>query len=249
MTDTRHIVASHYDGVPALRQTLASARAGLDYAAAYSEDHPLVTVRIATYDRAEILFDRTLPSVLDQTYPHLEIIIVGDGASEETARRARLVTDERVRFVNLPHRGVYPEDPHKRWLVAGSPAMNHGAQLARGRWIAPLDDDDTFTPDHVERLLTLAREGRFEMVYGQMDVVRDPPEQHLVIGTYPPAYSQFGFQSALYVSALRFFEYDTASWVLDEPGDWNLCRRMLAAGVLIGYTPHVVTTLYPAGPR
>jgi glycosyltransferase involved in cell wall biosynthesis len=158
------------------------------------------------------------------------------------------VTDPRVRFVNLPHRGSYPEDSDRRWLVAGSPAMNHGAQLAAGRWIAPLDDDDEFSPDHVETLLAAAREGAFEMVYGRMLVVGSEPSDSYELGVYPPAHSQFGFQAALYLSALRFFEYETSSWVLGEPGDWNLCRRMLAAGVRIGYVPKVVTTLYPTGP-
>jgi hypothetical protein len=43
--------------------------------------------------------------------------------------------------------------------------------------------------------------------------------------------------------SLGFFEYDTASWVLNEPADWNLCRRMMAAGVRIGHVPRVVTTV------
>jgi hypothetical protein len=247
--EVRDIAGVHFDRTPEQRQRLLEARASPEYLDALVDSEPLVSVRIPTYDRAEILFDRTLPSVLAQTYSRLEVIIVGDGCSAETIRRAEAVTDPRVRFVNLPHRGVYPDDAERRWLVAGSPAMNHGAQMALGQWIAPLDDDDEFMPDHIETLLSAAQGGAFEMVYGRMRVVPADAGERYEIGCYPPAHSQFGFQAALYMSAIRFFEYETSSWVLGEPGDWNLCRRMMAAGVRIGYTEKVVTTLYPAGPQ
>lgn len=246
--EIRDITGTHFDRTPEQRQRLLAVRQSAGYAAALAEPEPLVSVRIATHDRPDILFDRTLPSVLSQSYSRLEVIIVGDGCGEPTIFRARGVGDPRVRFVNLPHRSCYPDDAGRRWLVAGSPAMNHGAQLATGQWIAPLDDDDEFTPDHLATLLTTARDGAFEMVYGRMRVVRCEPTGAFEIGVYPPVHAQFGFQAALYLSVLRFFEYETSSWVLGEPGDWNLCRRMLAAGVRIGYAPKVVTTLYPTGP-
>ncbi len=248
VAEIRDITGQHLDRIPELRAQLIVARQSDEYGASFTDEQPLVSVRIATYDRAEILFDRTLPSVFAQTYPHIEVIVVGDGCAEETVRRAAAVTDPRFRFVNLPHRGVYPADPAHRWLVAGSPAMNYGAELSRGRWIAPLDDDDEFLPDHVETLLRTAREAGFEMVHGRMAVVAADGSATSEIGSYPPAYTQFGFQAAMYLGVLKFFEYETSSWVLGEPGDWNLCRRMMQAGVLIGYTPDVITTLYPAGP-
>jgi hypothetical protein len=244
----RAITGAHFDRTTEHRRELVAVRGTEDYRAAYTAAEPLVTVRIATYNRPDVLFDRTIPSVLNQTHGNLELIVVGDGAGPEVVARAAQVEDRRFRFVNLPHRGVYPEDPQHRWLVAGSPGMNVGAQLAAGDWIAPLDDDDEFSPDHVEHLLDCAREGRFEMVYGRMRVVPGDGSEPYELGTYPPVHGQFGFQAAMYAAPLRFFEYETSSWVLGEPGDWNLCRRMMAAGVRIGYLPQVVTTLYPAGP-
>ena len=43
---------------------------------------------------------------------------------------------------------------------------------------------------------------------------------------------------------LDFFQYDEDSWVMREPGDWNLCRRMLKAGVIMASTKDVVGTMY-----
>jgi Glycosyl transferase family 2 len=245
--EVRGIVRADFDGIPALRRQLLAARADDEYRMVFAEPVPLVTVRIATHDRARILTQRTIPSVLTQTYPNVEVIVVGDGCEDDTAERIANMGDPRVRFVAMPHRGVYPEDARKSWMVAGAPAMNAGAQLAAGQWIAPLDDDDEFLPNHIEILLDTALAGRFEMVYGKAN--RITTDGTTVVGDYPPRLAKFSFIAAMYMTPLRFFEWDVRSWVLDEPADWTLCRRMLESGVRIGFVDQVVTNLYPTGPR
>jgi len=247
--ETRAIVGQLMDRTPDQRLRLTQARASDAYAAVFEDRNPLVSVITATYDRPETLFGRALPSILTQTHENIEVIVVGDGRHDEIVRQAAEVTDPRFRFEHLPHRGIYPEDDRARWMVAGAQAINRATELARGSWIAKLDDDDEFTPDHVEKLLSVALADRFEMVYGRMSVLRAGGEPEFSIGVYPPAHGQFGFQAAMYMSLLRFFEYDLGSWAQDEPGDWNFCRRMMDAGVRVGFTPDVVTTIYPAGPR
>jgi hypothetical protein len=243
----RYIVSADYDRVAELRSRLLDVRASVAYRQAFSESEPLVSVRIATYNRSSLLIERALASVFSQTYRNLEVVVVGDGCTDDTADRLRRLNDARVRFVNLPHQGVYPEEPRLRWMVAGAPAMNLAAQLARGSWIAPLDDDDEFTPDHIEVLIDTALSGEFEMVYGNLRA--EQGEKSSEIRSYPPQYGHFGFQGAVYMSALRFFEYDLRSWVLNEVADWTMCRRMLESGVLFGWVDRVVTTIYPRGPR
>jgi len=125
--------------------------------------------------------------------------------------------------------------------------MNLGAQLARGHWIAHLDDDDEFSPEHLAVLVEAARAGRYEMVYSKF--ASTAPYHEPVLGRYPPELGQFNFGAALLMTELRFFEFDTRSWMLEEPGDWNVCRRMMEAGVRIGWVDQVLTTLHPTGPR
>jgi glycosyltransferase involved in cell wall biosynthesis len=129
-------------------------------------------------------------------------------------------------------------------VVAGSPGMNEGARRASGSWIAPLDDDDEFAPDHIERLLALAQTERAELAYGALDRFDVVSGEHERIHAYPPRRGGFTFQGAIYHAGLRFFEYDEESWRLGEPGDWNLCRRMMQAGVRIVATDAVVGTMY-----
>ncbi|MGA7987263.1 MAG: glycosyltransferase [Candidatus Dormiibacterota bacterium] len=243
------IVGCIFDRIPELRSQLLEARVSAAYSAAFRETEPLISVRVATYNRGDVLFERTIPSVLAQTYRKFEVIIVGDGCNDNTAARVERLGDPRIGFVNMPHRGVYPDDPVHRWMVAGSPAMNLGAQLAKGTWIAPIDDDDEFSPDHLELLLAAALAGRFEVVYGKMLAHSKEGLDTVEVGQYPPVRGTWGLQAAMYMATLRFFEYDTRSWVQEEPGDWNLCRRMLEAGIRFGFVDRVVTNIYPHGIR
>ena len=249
VSELRAITAADYDRIPELRAALRAVRASEEYAAVWKRDRPLITVRIATYNRVETLLERTLPSVLAQTYPHFEVVVVGDHCTDDTAARLAALDDDRVRFHNLPYRADYPQDDRQRWMVAGTPGVNIGNDLARGDWIAPLDDDDTWTPDHLELLLDLALAGRYEVAYGLLR------RRNLVDGSerdiyrYPPARAAFGFQGALMLRQLTpLFENDERSFVVNEPGDWNLCRRMLLAGVRFGSTECCVGHLFHVPP-
>lgn len=198
-----------------------------------------MSVRIASYNNTEALIDVALASVFKQTYDHLEVVVVNDGPNERTRAAINSLNDSRIRYTELPSRGDYPADPHLRWMVAGSPAMNEAARLATGSWIAPLDDDDEFLDDHIETILNLAIERRAELAYGAL-IQRDIEQgvDRLVFSD-PPAVSEFSFQSVIYAAGLGFFEYDTESWRVAEPGDWNLIRRMKAAGVRMASTEDV----------
>jgi hypothetical protein len=207
-----------------------------------SANRPLVTIRIPTFDHGPLLVERSINSALAQTYDNIEILVVGDGATPETIEAAATVHDPRVQFVNLP-KPMYPLDPERRWQVAGTHAVNHALDLARGAWIAPLDDDDEFTPDHVEILLAVALENRLELVYGQSLMEKGDGSWGLV-GEWPPRLGGLCHGSVLYAADLRFFHYDPDAWRLMEPGDWNLWRRMLEAGVRMGNLEHVVYRHY-----
>lgn len=226
------------------RARLTALRNSTDYDQAWDVENPLVSVRIASYKDTKSLVERALPSIFAQTHQNLEVIIVNDGPNRDTRDAIDKMNETRVRYIELPERSRYPEDSHLRWMVAGAPGMNRGAQLAQGRWIAPLDDDDEFTPDHIEKLLRLARSERAEFVYGSIEQHRLAIGDSVRIFSDPPAISQISMQAAIYHSGLRFMEYDTESWLLDEPGDWNLIRRMCEAGVRMAATEDVVTSVY-----
>jgi O-antigen/teichoic acid export membrane protein len=201
---------------------------------------PLVSVRIATYNRGEIVRDRAIASALAQTHPNVEVVVVGDHCDAATEAAVRSVSDPRVRFENLAERGRYPADPQFRWMVAGSSPMNRALDLARGEWIAPLDDDDEFTPDHIEVLLDACRTRGLELAYGIAETEVEPGVWDAV-GSTPLRHGTIVHAAVLFRRAIAFIRHDLEAWRLYEPGDWNVWHRMRDAGVRIGFVDHVVT--------
>ncbi|MBI3129757.1 MAG: glycosyltransferase [Acidobacteria bacterium] len=107
---------------------------------------PNVSVIVPTYRRPEALA-RALESIRQQTLPPLEVIVVDDGGGQaEPVVAAAALAGLPVHLIELEHpRGQ-------------GAARNRGLAQARGRWIAYLDDDDLWRPDHLARL-TVALSG------------------------------------------------------------------------------------------
>jgi glycosyltransferase involved in cell wall biosynthesis len=115
-------------------------------------DLPLVSVIVPTCNRPDMLV-AALQSILSQTYQHYEIIVVNDGGVD-----VGLI----VGWLNRQGDMTYVRHDRHRGLAA---ARNTGLKLARGKYIAYLDDDDTFYPDHLETLVTFLEESDFEVAY------------------------------------------------------------------------------------
>jgi len=112
---------------------------------------PLVSVIIPTRDRPERL-RVALASVLAQTYGNVEAIVVNDGGADVGAV-VDAFADPRV--VSVRH-GVRRER---------SAARNTGLRLARGEYVAYLDDDDWYEPEHVETLVGALERGGGSVAY------------------------------------------------------------------------------------
>jgi hypothetical protein len=206
------------------------------------EDY-LVSILIPTFNRAELLVERAIPSALRQTHKNIEIIIVGDHCTDNTEERVKEIHDKRLRMINLQTQGIYPKERTWRWQVAGTKPVNVALDLSKGDWIAHLDDDDVFSPDHVEVLLDFALKNNLEMAYGVVE--RETSKgQWVLFGTPKPGIGSLTRPSAIYRNYLKFFKWDVESWRLNEPGDGNLWKRMILAGVKIGFLPRIVGKCY-----
>jgi hypothetical protein len=235
-----------YDEEPENRRRLWRLRKSEDYERAFSEHEPLVSVVIPTYNNFQALRERSLPSVLAQTYANLEVIVVGDQAPPETAEVIERFNDGRIKYENLERRGPYSEDLHKLWLVGGTPPYNTAVRLASGRWIAYLSDDDSFRPMHLERLVRRAQADRLELCYGLL-IQHERDGREVEVGSFPPAPGQFGFQAAIYHAGLsEFLEFELADAEFGQAVDWGLVRRMLRAGVRMGLVPEPTADYYPS---
>jgi len=102
---------------------------------------PLVTVVIAAWNAGRFI-GRTLSSVRAQTLQDFEVIVVDDGSTDDTPAivEAFAAADPRFRLVRQPNARV-------------AAARNRGLTEARGRFLAPLDADDLWEPEYLERLV------------------------------------------------------------------------------------------------
>lgn len=105
---------------------------------------PLVSVILPTYNRPDLL-RRAIASVVAQSYPHWELIVVDDASTDHTREVVGACDDPRVYSVRLPFNCGHPSRPR-----------NIGWLLARGTYIAYIDDDNTWRPHHLERLVAAA---------------------------------------------------------------------------------------------
>lgn len=101
---------------------------------------PLVSAIIATYNRGYIVAE-AINSILQQTYPRIEIIVVDDGSTDDTPARLRAYGD-RIRVVDQPNGG-----PAAAW--------NAGIKAAKGTIITFLGSDDVWLPAFVERQVSV----------------------------------------------------------------------------------------------
>lgn len=208
-------------------------------------ENPLISIIIPTYNRGRILVERTLPSILKQTYSHVEIVIVGDHCIDDTPERLAKLNDSRVRFYDLPQRGRYPHDPASRWFVQGSVPRNVGLRLARGKWLGWISDDDVLLPHHLESLLRFAQRGDYEFVSAAYIEERYGEEKIVDVQDTKPRIG--GMQTWLYRSYLRFFYWNIHSWrkSWNRPVDYDLQFRMVNAGVRMGFLNEVVAYVPP----
>ena len=179
---------------------LARARYEKDYFP--EQKNPLITVYTPTYNRARILLDRAIPSVLAQSYKNFEYVIVGDHCTDETEKLVSEVNDSRIRFYNLPSRKRrYPETAENPWLAGPVVTANKALEMATGQWIARIDDD-TWTADHLEVLLSYAQEKQYEFVSGRHEIEEDGERK-----------VHYGFRAASYYSYKQRTNYNSGPMI------------------------------------
>lgn len=105
------------------------------------DQQPLVSVIVPAYN-AEATLAETLASIVAQSYSKLEIVIVDDGSTDRTTVIATAFTqaDPRARLLSIANGGV-------------AIARNTGIAASSGAFVAPIDADDLWHPDYLEKLV------------------------------------------------------------------------------------------------
>lgn len=204
-----------------------------------------VSIIIPTHKRPDLLMNRAIPSVLNQKTSHeIELLVVGDDTDAESvdAMLDLMDTDERVHFWNLPKQPL-PDDPHVAWGLIGLEARNFGHDHATGEYVGGLDDDDEFTPDHIEALVRAIEWNDVDFAYGMSQAFR-PNGRNQLYGHWPPGFGAFCDGAGIWKRSLGY-RYDPDCVKRGLPEDGDLWTRMYADGVKFFFVKQIVHHYYP----
>ncbi len=126
-----------------------------------SIDKHKVSVIMPAYN-GEKYIDGAMRSVIEQTYKNLELIVIDDGSSDRTSEIVMGIksTDERVVYLSQTNAGQ-------------GKARNTGIKVARGEFIAFLDQDDLWIEKKLERQIEALKETKADVVFSGSFVFRD----------------------------------------------------------------------------
>lgn len=124
------------------------------------KEYPLISVVLPTYNRA-FSIQKSIESVLGQTYSKLELIIVDDCSSDETEKIIKTIEDTRIRYIrNSENKGA-------------NYSRNKGIKIAKGEYIAFEDSDDIWHKDKLEKQLKMLKENSADLVYSYYNYISD----------------------------------------------------------------------------
>jgi len=108
-------------------------------------DTPLITVILSTYNWSAVL-PYSIQSVLNQTFVDFELLVIGDGCTDDSAQVVGKFKDSRISWINLEKNTGSQSGPN-----------NEGLRRARGKLIAYIGHDDLWANHHLEELVALCQ--------------------------------------------------------------------------------------------
>ena len=192
-----------------------------------------------------------IQSVRNSSLTDWELIVVGDACTDDTDECVVSFIDPRVCFVNLPSRCGDQSRPN-----------NHGVALSRGRYVAFLNHDDLYLPDHLAACVAELESTGADLVW--VPCAMAIPKSDSAGGDRPFRFALTGVPVASGYSPFSF--YFASSWVFrrslaDRVGPWPEADqvyvtpsqawlfRVWQSGATLRFLPTVSVIAVPAGPR
>ena len=168
---------------------------------------PLVSIVTATYNRPEVL-RLALESAQRQTITDWELLVIGDACTDHTGEVVASLEDPRIRFINLEQNCGEQSGPN-----------NEGVRQARGRYLAFLNHDDLWFPDHLEACLNTLEQTKADLAFGMQCSV-DPDGTYFLNGLFEGGRYRPGYHvpASAWVMPLK---------VAQEVGPWRYYRDIL----------------------
>lgn len=195
---------------------------------------PLISVIIPAYNQARYV-SQSLQSVLNQTYPNFELIVVDDGSTDETPQIIARVQDPRVRVIRQANAGL-------------SAARNTGLRESSAPLVTFLDADDYFLPDKLEVLLRFLEEhpdtglvaGKARYIDHLSNTLPSPAMPSTRLDLPELLYENPICVSSILMRRMWLERVGVFDETLRACEDWDMWLRLLAAGCPMAWVEHEV---------
>jgi glycosyltransferase involved in cell wall biosynthesis len=111
-----------------------------------------VDILLPTFDPKPALIRRAIQSVIDQTHGNWSLYVVQDGGEQALTETIEAPGDARVHFLSIPHQGK-------------AAALNHAMKQGGAKYVAYLDDDDVWYPNHLQVAISAMCDGQIRLVH------------------------------------------------------------------------------------
>ena len=197
---------------------------------------PRVTVIIPTYNWSTVL-PYSIGSVLRQSFTGFELLVVGDGCTDDSELVVTAITDPRLRWINLPVNDGHQSAPN-----------NEGLRRARGSIIAYLGHDDLWLPHHLE-VMVAAIDAGADVAHSIVQMI--DAEGHCL----PPSMGMLRFQPGRWLPPTgvvhrRIAAEKVGRWrdyrEISLDPDTDLWLRLYHAGSIFQSVPRLTAVKFPA---
>ncbi|HEV7919333.1 MAG TPA: glycosyltransferase [Thermoanaerobaculia bacterium] len=199
---------------------------------------PPVTVIMATYNWSSVL-PYSIGSALGQTFPHFELLVVGDGCTDDSEAVVSAIGDPRVRWIGLPVNSGHQSTPN-----------NEGLRQARGELIAYLGHDDLWLPHHLAALVAAIDHGA-DLAYGLLASIPPDGSPAIPVRFGPEHYGDWLPPTSLIHR--RAVTEALGGWgdyrTLGLSPETDLVRRARHAGFRFAFVPRLTAIKLPAAQR
>ena len=203
----------------------------------HADTSPTISIIIPAYNAAKFIGE-ALDSVLNQTFPSYELIVINDGSPDTDELERELQKYPTIRYIKQENRGA-------------AAARNAGLRGARGEYAAFLDADDRWLPNFLEEQLEFLTSSNADLVFSDALLIGDSPLAGRTFMQLDPPKSAVTPESLLAVEVAvltsavlarkkPIFEVGLFDETLKRGHDFELWFRLAKAGVRFAFQPRVL---------
>jgi glycosyltransferase involved in cell wall biosynthesis len=189
---------------------------------------PLVSIITIVYNGVHHL-EQTIRSVLDQSYPNIEYIVIDGGSKDGSVELIKKYAEKLAYWISEPDKGV-------------SDAFNKGIKQAKGELIGLINADDWYEPDTVQQVVNNI--GDADVAYGDMTYWKEGRKDMTVVGSHEFLHNEMALNHpTVFIRSEIYHRFGLFSSDYRFAMDYDLLLRLKTQGLTFKRIPKVLANM------